>query len=143
MPGHATPTAQRMVDRFRNAPVAVAVHTAIYERVLWNPVWAALFGDPSRQTRLERNVARRYFEGSIPVTHTPEDDEAYARNLVGHLRSAAGRYPDDPEIPQLIDRLIRASPDVARRWKAGTQHSSGTFVSFLVNGLAVGSAAGV
>ncbi|AEM85782.1 helix-turn-helix domain protein [Streptomyces violaceusniger Tu 4113] len=120
VPRHVTPSARRMVDRFRNAPVAVAVHTAIYELVLWNPVWAALFGDPSSQTRLERNVAWRYFEGSIPVTHTLEDDEAYARDLVGHLRSAAGRYPDDPEIPRLIDRLIRASPDFARRWKAGT-----------------------
>lgn len=120
VPRHVTPTAQRMVDRFRNAPVAVAVHTAIYELVLWNPLWATLFGDPSSQTRLERNVAWRYFEGSIPVTHTPEDDEAYARDLVGHLRFAAGRYPNDPEIPQLIDRLIKTSPDFARRWKAGT-----------------------
>ncbi|MGW5733211.1 MULTISPECIES: helix-turn-helix domain-containing protein [Streptomyces] len=120
VPRHVTPTAQRMVDRFRNAPVAVAVHTAIYELVLWNPLWATLFGDPSSQTRLERNVAWRHFEGSIPVTHTPEDDEAYARDLVGHLRSAAGRYPNDPDIPQLIDRLIETSPDFARRWKSGT-----------------------
>jgi transcription regulator MmyB-like protein/helix-turn-helix protein len=120
VPREVTPSAQRMVDRFRNAPVAVAVHTAIYELVLCNPLWAALFGDPSSQTRLERNVAWRYFAGSIPVTHTPQDDEAYARDLVGHLRSAAGRYPDDPEIPQLVDRLIKASPDFARRWKAGT-----------------------
>jgi transcriptional regulator with XRE-family HTH domain len=120
VPTHVTPTAQRMVDRFDNAPVVVAVHTAIYELVLWNPLWAALFGDPSSQTRLERNVAWRYFAGSIPVTHTPEDDEAYARDLVGHLRYATGRYPDDPEIPRLIDRLLTASPDFARRWEAGT-----------------------
>ncbi|MFI6271733.1 MmyB family transcriptional regulator [Micromonospora zamorensis] len=120
VPRQVTPSAQRMVDRFRNAPVAVAVHTAIGELVLWNPLWAALFGDPSSQTRLERNVTWMYFAGSIPVTHTPEDDEAYARDLVGHLRTAAGRYPDDPDIPQLIDRLLKASPDFARRWKAGT-----------------------
>ncbi|MFG1898188.1 helix-turn-helix transcriptional regulator [Micromonospora zamorensis] len=120
VPRQVTPSAQRMVDRFRNAPVAVAVHTAIGELVLWNPLWAALFGDPSSQTRLERNVTWMYFAGSIPVTHTPEDDEAYARDLVGHLRTAAGRYPDDPDIPQLVDRLLEASPDFTRRWKAGT-----------------------
>jgi transcriptional regulator with XRE-family HTH domain len=120
VPRQVTPTAQRMVDRFRNAPVAVAVHTAIYELVLWNPLWAALFGDPSSQTPLERNVAWRYFQGSIPVTHTLEDDEAYARDLVGHLRAATGRYPDDPELPRLIDRLLEASPDFARRWREGT-----------------------
>ena len=120
VPRSVTPSAQRMVDRFRNAPVAIAVHTAICELVAWNPLWAVMFGDPSSQTRLERNVAWMYFSASLPVTHTVEDDEAYAGDLVGHLRSAAGRYPDDPEIPQLVDRLIRASPDFARRWKAGT-----------------------
>jgi transcriptional regulator with XRE-family HTH domain len=121
VPRHVSPTAQRMVDRFRDTPVAVAVHTAIYELVLWNPLWATLFGDPSRQSRLQRNVAWRYFtEHSFPVTHTPDDEEAYARDLVGHLRTAAGRYPDDPEIPLLIDRLIEASADFARRWKGGT-----------------------
>lgn len=120
VPREVTPTARRMVERFDNAPVAVAVYTAIYELVLWNPLWAAMFGDPADLTRLERNVAWRYFQGSIRVTHTPEDEEAYARDLVGHLRFAAGQYPDDPEIPQLIDRLNRTSPDFARRWKAGT-----------------------
>lgn len=121
VPTTVTPTAQRMVDRFHNAPVAVAVHTAIYELVLWNPLWAAMFGDPSSQTRLERNVAWRYFTGKpFPVTHTPEDEEAYARDLVGQLRTAAGRYPDDPDIPRLIGRLLAASPDFARRWEQGT-----------------------
>ncbi len=121
VPRDVTPSAQRMVDRFRNAPVAVAVHTAIYELVLWNPLWAAMFGDPSGQPRLERNVPWRYFtDPTLRITHTPDDDEAYARDLVGHIRSAAGRYPDDPEIPELVDRLIGTSPDFARRWKAGT-----------------------
>ncbi|WP_199441267.1 helix-turn-helix domain-containing protein [Umezawaea beigongshangensis] len=121
VPRDVTPTAQRMVDRFRDAPVAVAVHTAIYELVLCNPLWAALFGDPASQTRLERNVAWRYFtDSAMPVTHTPEDDEEYARDLVGHLRTAAGRYPGDPQIPQLIAKLLDASPDFARRWKEGT-----------------------
>lgn len=122
VPRQVTPSAQRMVDRFRNAPVAVAVHTAIGELVLWNPLWAALFGDPSSLTRLERNVTWMYFAGSIPVTHTPEDDEAYARDLVGHLRTAAGRYPDDPDIPQLIDRLLKASltsPGAGRPGRSG------------------------
>ncbi len=95
VPRHVTPSAQRMVGRFHNAPVAVAVHTAIYELVRWNPVWAALFGDPSGQTRLERNVAWRYFAGLFPVTHTFDDEEVYpgfARRwnagTVGELRSS-------------------------------------------------------
>lgn len=121
VPRHVTPTSQRLIERFRDQPVAVAVHTAIYEPILWNPLWVALFGDPSSQTTLERNVIWRYFtDRDHPVTHTPEDDEAYANDLVGHLRTAAGRYPNDRQIPQLVKRLTEVSPDFARRWKDGT-----------------------
>ena len=34
--------------------------------------------------------------------------------------TAAGRYPSDPDIPRLVERLLEASPDFARRWEAGT-----------------------
>ncbi len=59
----------------------------------------------------------RYFaEDPMPVTHSPAAEEEFASDLVGHLRSAQGRYPADPEIPHLVSRLVRASPDFARRW---------------------------
>jgi hypothetical protein len=107
-----------MVDRLRDAPVAVAIHTAALDVVLWNPLWAALFGDPSTQTPIERNIAWRYFtETAHLVTHTPEDEETYARDLVGRLRDAVGRFPDDPDLPCLIERLTSASDDFAHRWQ--------------------------
>jgi transcriptional regulator with XRE-family HTH domain len=119
IPRDVTPTAQRMVDRLRDAPVAVAVHTAALDVVLWNPLWAALFGDPSTQTAEERNVAWRYFTDTAhPITHTPEDEERYARDLVGRLRRAVGTFPDDPDLPRLVERLTRASEDFARRWRS-------------------------
>ncbi|MFC5676020.1 helix-turn-helix transcriptional regulator [Aeromicrobium endophyticum] len=121
VPRHVTPTSMRLIERFRDLPVAIAVMTAIYEPILWNPLWVALFGDPASQMLIERNVAWRYFtDRSHPVTHTPEDDEAYANDLVGHLRAASGKYPEDPHIPQLVGRLTSTSPEFARRWKGGT-----------------------
>ncbi len=120
VPRHVTPTSQRMVDRLRDAPVAIAVHTAALEVVLWNPLWAALFGDPSSQTIDQRNIAWRYFtETAHPITHTPEDEETYARDLVSRLRSATARFPDDSSLHNLIKRLTHASEDFARRWTAG------------------------
>jgi transcriptional regulator with XRE-family HTH domain len=115
VPRHVSPTVQRMVDRLGDFPVGV--HTAAYELVLWNPMWAALFGDPSNRNWLRRNMVWRYFaEDPMPVTHSPAAEEDFANDLVGNLRSAHGRYPDDPHIPQVLERLLKASPEFARRW---------------------------
>jgi transcriptional regulator with XRE-family HTH domain len=120
VPRDITPTARRMVDRLRDAPVALAMHTAALDVILWNPLWAALFGDPSSQTTDERNIAWRYFtETAHPITHTPEDEESYARDLVGRLRSASSLFPDDRDLRRLIERLTHASTDFARRWASG------------------------
>jgi transcriptional regulator with XRE-family HTH domain len=115
VPRHIGPSVQRMIDRLDDVPVGL--FTAAYEQILWNPVWAALFGDPSSRTRLQRNMVWQYFtEGATLVTHEPDEEEAFASDLVGHLRKASGLYPEDPEIPQLVARLKRVSADFTRRW---------------------------
>jgi transcriptional regulator with XRE-family HTH domain len=115
VPRHIGPSVQRMIDRLDDVPVAV--HTAAYELIRWNPLWAALFGDMSGRTGLQRNMVWRYFTNEpLQVTHEPDEEEAFANDLVGHLRTASGLYPDDPEIPSLVARLTKVSPDFARRW---------------------------
>ncbi|MBT0772942.1 helix-turn-helix domain-containing protein [Kineosporia sp. J2-2] len=115
LPSHVTPSVRRIVDRLADLPVAV--FTPIHDLLLWNPMWAALLGDPSVRTGLDRNLIWQYFAGPpMPVTHSPAEEESFARSLVGHLRLALGQYPGDPHVGDLVDRLLEASPEFARRW---------------------------
>ncbi|GEA87937.1 helix-turn-helix domain-containing protein [Cellulomonas cellasea] len=115
VPRHLTPGVQRMVDRLGDLPLSVC--TADWTLVRWNPLWAALHGDPSALAPLDRNVAWRTFATGIPgVLHSPEDAEAFRADLVGDLRAAVGRYPDDRGLASLVARLQRESPDFAARW---------------------------
>ncbi|TPW73750.1 helix-turn-helix domain-containing protein [Schumannella sp. 10F1B-5-1] len=115
VPLHITPGVQRMLDRCADTPVAV--YSATWDLLRWNELWAALHGDPSTRTGIERNVAWRTFvEHDDHVTHSPEDAEAFQADIVGDVRAARGRYPDDPGLKRLIARLLEASPEFARRW---------------------------
>ncbi|GAB3406038.1 helix-turn-helix transcriptional regulator [Schumannella luteola] len=136
VPVHITPGVQRMLDRCTDTPVAV--YSATWDLLRWNELWAALHGDPSTRVGIERNVAWRTFvEQDDHVTHTPGDQEAFAADIVGDLRTAVGRYPEDAGLRRLITRLSEASPDFARRWS--TAHVAEHRVSRkIVHGSAVG-----
>jgi transcriptional regulator with XRE-family HTH domain len=124
-PRHITAGVQRIVDRMGDSPVAV--HSAAWDVVLWNPLWAALFGDPLALDRDERNVAWRYFmHGSAPVEFDEARHEAFAADLVADLRGAAGLYPDDARIAGLVATLRRESTDFAARWEQASiaRHST-------------------
>jgi hypothetical protein len=115
VPHHITPGVQRIVDRLTDVPVAV--FTAAHDLVDWNPLWAAVNGDPSTRTGHENNVVWQWFVGGMPrVTHSPAEAEAFAADLVGDLRQARGRYPADAGLERLVQRLRRESPEFARRW---------------------------
>jgi transcriptional regulator with XRE-family HTH domain len=112
---HITPGVQRMLDRLGDVPLAV--HSAAWDLLWWNPLWAVLTGDPSALHGLERNVAWRHFTkppGVIDFDDRHADE--FASDLVADLREAAGRYPRDPGLTTLVGRLRAESPDFRRRW---------------------------
>jgi len=112
---HITPGVQRMLDRLGDVPLAV--HSAAWDLLWWNPLWAALTGDPSALQGLERNVAWRHFTKPPGVIDfDAQHAEEFARDLAADLREAAGRYPRDPGLATLIGRLRAESPDFRRRW---------------------------
>jgi transcriptional regulator with XRE-family HTH domain len=124
---HIGPGVQRMLDRLADVPLGV--FSASWDLLWWNPMWAALTGDPSQQRGLERNVAWRHF------THAPsviDFDDAhagdFADDLAADLREAAGRYPNDPALSDLIARLLSDCPDFAARWHQAriARHRSST-----------------
>ncbi|GAB3598935.1 helix-turn-helix transcriptional regulator [Microbacterium tumbae] len=115
VPRHITPGVQRIVDRLGDVPIAV--FNATFDILMWNPLWAALSGDPSRFQGLERNLVWRHFVNGHDGVLFDEDHEAqFSRDLAAELRIAIGRYPLDTSIAQLVARLREASADFERHW---------------------------
>ena len=109
-----TPAVQRLMDRLTDVPVSV--NDAAWNLLAWNPLWAALLGDPAGEGR---NVLRAHFGGAPSrVVRAPEPSAAFEVNAVADLRAVAGRYPDDPRSPRwsrTCGARARASPGCGSR----------------------------
>ena len=113
-----TPGVQRLLDQLTGVPVGV--NDAAWNLIAWNPLWAALMGDPSALTGRMRNVLWRHFTGQqARVVRTPEEEARFEESTVADLRSATARYPDDTDLRQLIADLRAASPRFATLWEIG------------------------
>jgi len=115
VPQHVGRGVQRMLDRLGDVPLAV--FSAAWDLLWWNDLWAALTGDASTKSGLDRNIAWRHF------THAPgviDFDDAHAAEfsagLAADLRDAVGRYPDDAHLAYLVARLRAESPEFGRLW---------------------------
>ncbi|WP_182515783.1 helix-turn-helix transcriptional regulator [Curtobacterium pusillum] len=118
VPRHITPGVQRIVDRLGDVPLAV--FSAAHDIVLWNDLWAALTGDPSRWTGIDRNLVWQHFvHGHDGIEWDAVHEEEFSSDLAADLRTAVGRYPADRELAELVARLRRESPEFERRWDTG------------------------
>lgn len=118
VPGHLTPSVQRLLDRLTGTPVAV--YDAAWTLLLANAPYAALMGDPSGWRGKERNgVWRNFLGGGTRVRHTPESWAAFESALVGDLRLAADRYPADRALRALVAELRAGSDRFAELWDSG------------------------
>ncbi|AQZ67314.1 putative DNA-binding protein [[Actinomadura] parvosata subsp. kistnae] len=113
------PSLLTLLGRLTDAPAIVVDPTC---RVLaWNPLAAALFEDFSALDGQERNVIRRYF---LNPDHPDRprygvlDPERFVVTAVSYLRMAVTRYPDDPELRELVDELVAGSAEFARMWNS-------------------------
>jgi transcriptional regulator with XRE-family HTH domain len=117
VPAHLTPGVQRLLDQLDGTPVSV--YDAAWTIIAWNPLWAALVGDPSALRGRDRNVMWRHFTGpGGRISHTPEQNEAFEASAVADLRSITARYPDDPDLRRLVADLCQASTRFAGLWEA-------------------------
>jgi transcriptional regulator with XRE-family HTH domain len=115
VPQHIGPGVQRIIDRLSDVPMAV--FTAAHDILDWNPLWAALNGDPSRYVGIERNLVWRHFtSGHAGTDFDEQHEEDFARDLAADLRAAVGRYPQDKALRHLVSRLRTESPEFERRW---------------------------
>ncbi|MCF3965489.1 helix-turn-helix transcriptional regulator [Streptomyces fuscigenes] len=116
VPRRVPASVRRMLDGMAGA--AVGVHDAAWSLIAWNPLWAALLGDPAPSAgALCRNVAWRHFTASPSrVTRSPEQTARFETALVGDLRAAAVRYPTDVELRNLVARLRRTNNRFTELW---------------------------
>jgi transcriptional regulator with XRE-family HTH domain len=105
-----------LLDRLPNA--AAIVLSASYEVIAWNHLATALMEDFSVRSRSDRNLIRRAFLGGDQHLYSVVDGSRFARSSVNQLRATAARYPDDPEIKELIADLLAGSTAFAELWEA-------------------------
>jgi transcriptional regulator with XRE-family HTH domain len=96
----------RIVDQLAGSPVGV--YDATWQLLHWNPLFAATFGDPTRLPEASRSALISQFEGGLArVRQTAAERAEFETSLVADLRATTGRYPGDPGLAALIDRLVR------------------------------------
>lgn len=85
-----------------------------YDVLAWNAAAVALVGDFSEQ----RNLLRWAFGTDTRTVRCggADGDTHFVRQAVAELRGAAVRYPEDPQIPQLIDWLSARDTDFRDGW---------------------------
>ncbi|MET8804072.1 helix-turn-helix transcriptional regulator [Streptomyces sp. NPDC004546] len=119
-PGPPREVRQSILDLIHRLPQSAAfVTSATLEVLAWNELAAALMEDFSALSRRDRNLARRVFLGPRAAgqrLYGVSDADAFARHAARRLRTAAARYPDDPEVTGLIEELRAGSEEFARLW---------------------------
>lgn len=124
VPDTIPPGVRRVLDRLGD--VAVAVFAADWQMLWWNAGWAALLGDPSLAPPGLRNFAlERFPVGPAPVRIAlwpvlVRDSHTSDLAVVSDLRRAAGRFPHDARLAELIRLLIDGNETFARLWANGT-----------------------
>ena len=98
--------------------IAAFVVNARYDVIAWNSLATALLEDFSAVPPARRNLVYRHFMHPDPAArhYGMSGAEEFGRLAVGQLRTAAGRYPDDPGIRTLVNTLRQHSPEFAELW---------------------------
>jgi transcriptional regulator with XRE-family HTH domain len=132
MTAHVLPSVQRLVDRLGDLPVAV--YDPAWTIITWNATWAALMGDPSSRSGLDRNLLWRTFTSrSTRVRKSDDEADDFEINAVADLRRAVGTYPDDAKLSQLVEELRQINPRFAKLWAERMVNTTGSNIKTIVH----------
>jgi MmyB-like transcription regulator ligand binding domain/Helix-turn-helix domain len=112
-PERVLPGMERLLRQLDGVPALLIGRRM--DLLAWNPLAAALLGDPALRPPEQRNLARTMFLDPA-CRELYADWERHARETVGYLRHCAGRHPDDPGIAALVGELSVKSEHFARWW---------------------------
>ena len=117
VPREITPAARRMLDRLTE--VAACLCDASWTVLGGNRRWNATRCPAGTARGRGRNMAWRIFtDAPTDVSRTDEHLASFRAALVTDLRTAARRYPADPELHALIADLRAHGGEFARLWDA-------------------------
>ena len=113
---HVRPAVLHLLAKLDDTPAFVANDR--WDLLAWNPMHAALMGDPSLLPAEERNLAWQHFlNPRARERFLPEDFERSSQNSVADLRSRLARRPDDKKLRALTELLRARSPRFAELWE--------------------------
>jgi transcriptional regulator with XRE-family HTH domain len=116
-PGPSREVRQSILDLIARLPRSAAtVISASYEVIAWNDLAAALMEDFSLLPRRERSLVRKVFLGGPGRLYGVSDADDFARHSAHRLRATAARYPDDPEVAELVRELLAGSEQFRELW---------------------------
>ncbi|MDX6282392.1 MAG: hypothetical protein QOH03_3463 [Kribbellaceae bacterium] len=107
------PALQQLLNAMDGVPAFVLGHRM--DVLAWNQLAAALIGDFAELAPKDRNMPRRVFLDESAKEFYPQWDTIAAEN-VEYLRLYAGRYPDDPELAELVGELSIHSAEFRELW---------------------------
>ncbi|HEY6892021.1 MAG TPA: helix-turn-helix transcriptional regulator [Solirubrobacter sp.] len=112
---HVSPALMRVLDRL-DTPAQVVSDLGV--TLQQNALGAALMGDHTHHTGLDRSVFYRWFTND-PIERGlfPEEDHPiHSRSYTAALRAVHGRTTGDREADELVGALLAQSPEFAALW---------------------------
>jgi transcriptional regulator with XRE-family HTH domain len=104
---------QRLVDAA--APNAASIYDHHFDFLAWNRPYILLRHDPETLPIERRNLIWMIFTDVGNRARMVRWEHA-ARALLGQLRAAVGRRPDDPRYAEMVADLTEASPEFREWW---------------------------
>ena len=112
-----TPTAavRRLVDQLDSTPAAI--YDLCWNPLAWNPMWAAVNGDPLSRPARARNMMWSFMAG-LPsrVKRRPDQTLSIQQVLVGDLRARMGQHARDNRLTKYVADLSSASDHFRNIW---------------------------
>lgn len=107
--GRVRPELLRVLGLIADAPALIMDHRL--DVLAGNRLAGLLFGKPMPGLNIARHLFLEEAEHGLYA-----DWEDCTRDVVGHLRLAAGQYPDDPRLASLVGELAMGSERFRRLW---------------------------
>ncbi|MFK8905948.1 helix-turn-helix transcriptional regulator [Streptomyces sp. YS-3] len=107
--GRVRPEVLRVLDLVIDAPALIMNHRL--DALAGNRLARLLFGRPMPGLNIARHLFLEEAEGGLYA-----DWDNCTLDVVGHLRLAAGKHPEDPRLASLIGELAMASERFRRLW---------------------------